>query len=81
MQRQQKMHALVREHERIDGAGLTAIAFHDPKQLSSIEQRLMAQLEYHADTPVERENWRKDAEERVRRLHTVRLIPEELPSG
>lgn len=77
LQRREKMQALLREHERIDVAGMIAMAFHDPKQLGSVERRFIAKVHDANETPASRAQWKDQALMRLRRLQTLRPVPVE----
>jgi hypothetical protein len=78
IQQRNRVHSLTREHERIDVAGLVAMAFHDPKQLATAERRFMNKVASASDTPASRSAWKDKALERLKRLQHLRPVPMEL---
>lgn len=67
----------MREHERIDVAGMIAMAFHDPKQLGSVERKFIAKVHDVNETPASRARWKEQALTRLRRLQTLHPAPVE----
>jgi len=78
LQSRNRVITLTREHERIDAAGLVAMAFHDPKQLAQAERRLIDKVVSSNETASSRDAWKNQALERLKRLQHLRPAPTEL---